>query len=103
MQMSLDYEALSQKHQNFISIAVEESKKSDVLMRLGCVATMNGKVMGKGYNNYRNRTSDGFVSNNQCTCHAEMAALRNVYHNCRSNAYGKWSDSLKVANYAKNV
>lgn len=93
--MSIELTSLSLKCQRLISIAIEESKKSDVLMRLGCVASINGKVMGKGYNNYRNRTLDGFVTNNQCSCHAEMAALRNVYHNY--NTYGKWNESLKGA------
>ncbi len=92
-------EAISRKDLEFISVAIDEGMKSDVLMRHGCVATMNGKIIGKGHNNYRNRTQDGFVNNsNQCTCHAEMAALRNVYHKCCDNTFGKWSDSLKVAN-----
>ena len=95
---------ISQKDVEFISVAVEEGTKSNVLMRHGCVAVMNGKIIGKGYNNYRNRTYDGFVnSSNQCTCHAEMAALRNVYHKCCDNTFGKWSDSLKVANESKNI
>ena len=73
-------------------------------MRHGCVAVMNGKIIGRGHNNYRNRTYDGFVNNsNQCTCHAEMAALRNVYHKCCDNTFGKWSDSLKVADQSENI
>jgi tRNA(Arg) A34 adenosine deaminase TadA len=93
---------ISLKDQKFMNIAAEESTKSVVLMRLGCVAVMNGKVVGKGHNSYRNRTSDGFIVN-QCTCHAEMAALRNVYHNYCGNAYGKWMESLKVAKHSKVV
>jgi tRNA(Arg) A34 adenosine deaminase TadA len=95
---------LSNKEQTFINIAAEESNKSNVLMRLGCVAVMNGKVIGRGYNSYRNRTADGFIdAHNQCTCHAEIAALRNVYRSCCSNAHGKWFDSLKVAKCSKVV
>ena len=55
-------EAISIKDLQFISLAIEEGMKSDVLMRHGCVATMNGKIIGKGHNNYRNRTHDGFVN-----------------------------------------
>jgi len=96
--------SISRKDIEFISVAAAEGMKSNVLMRHGCVAVMNGKIIGKGYNNYRNRTYDGFVNNtNQCTCHAEMAALRNVYHKCCSNTFGKWSDSIKVANQPKNI
>lgn len=96
-------ETISRKDIEFISVAVNEGMKSTVLMRHGCVAVMNGKIIGKGYNNYRNRTYDGFVNNeNQCTCHAEMAALRNVYHSCCSNTFGKWINSIKVANESEN-
>ena len=96
----------SQKHFRFITLAAEECEKSDMLMRHGCVAVMNGKIVGKGYNNYRNKTSDGFVSREQCTCHAEMAALRSVYRNCSgsfTNAHGKWMDNLKVAKVSKVI
>jgi tRNA(Arg) A34 adenosine deaminase TadA len=94
---------ISQKDVEHIAVAVQEGMKSSVLMRLGCVAVMNGRIVGRGHNNYRNRTYDGFVNcNNQCTCHAEMAALRNVYHRCCDNRFGKWSDSLKVANEPEN-
>ena len=96
----------SQKHFRFITMAAEECEKSDMLMRHGCVAVMNGKIIGKGYNNYRNKTSDGFVAREQCTCHAEMAALRDVYRSCCgsfSNAHGKWMDNLKVAKVPKII
>ena len=97
---------LSAKNQRFINFAAEECLKSQVLMRHGCVAVMNGKVVGRGYNNYRNRTSDGFVGENVCTCHSEMAALREVHKMLRvgsCNNYGKWMDSIKVAGCSKNV
>jgi tRNA(Arg) A34 adenosine deaminase TadA len=97
---------LSIKHQRFINFAADECLKSPVLMRHGCVAVMNGKVIGRGYNNYRNRTADGFVGENVCTCHSEMAALRQVHKNMRvgvGNTYGKWMDSIKVAGCSKVV
>lgn len=95
--------SLSKKVQDHINEAIEESYKSEVMMRIGCVAVMNGKIIGRGHNNYRNRTSDGFVVNNQCTCHAEMHALRSVFHNHCGNTYGKWMDSIKVASHSKSI
>ena len=94
---------LSLKEQSFINVAIDEANKSDVLMRIGCVAVMNGKIISKGHNNYRNRTYDGFVASNQCTCHAEMSALRGVFRGFCGNTYGKWMDSLKVAGCTKVV
>ena len=95
---------LSIKHQRFIDFAAAECLKSPVLMRHGCVAVMNGKVVGRGYNNYRTRTSDGFVGENVCTCHSEIAALREVHKvHCSGNTYGKWMDSIKVAGHSKSL
>jgi hypothetical protein len=101
---------VSIKDQRFINFAAEECLKSPVLMRHGCVAVMNGKVVGRGYNNYRNRTADGFVGENVCTCHSEMAALRQVHNSLcvtvgsrSGNTYGKWMDSIKVAGCSKIV
>ena len=38
---------ISQKDYNFLSIASNEASKSNVLMRHGCVAVVNGKVLEK--------------------------------------------------------
>ena len=70
---------LSIKDQKFINIALEECCKSNVLMRHGCVAVMNGKIIAQGHNSYRNRTNDGFI-NNQGSCHAEISVLRSIFH-----------------------
>ena len=64
---------------------------------------MNGKIISKGHNNYRNRTYDGFVTENQCTCNAEMSALRGVFRGYSGNTYGHWINSLKVAGCSKVV
>ena len=91
------------KEQSYVNVAIDEAKKSQVLMRIGCVAVMNGKIISKGHNNYRNRTYDGFVTENQCTCHAEMSALRGVFRGYSGNTYGHWINSLKVAGCSKVV
>ena len=79
----------------FISAAIQEAMKSPVLMRHGAVAVVSGKVMGRGYNHYRTNSKDSFISNT-CTCHAEIASLRNMFHTCTTNTYGKHSNSIKV-------
>jgi deoxycytidylate deaminase len=89
---------LSIKEQKFINIAAVESTKSDMLMKHGCVAVMNGKVISKGYNSYRNRTNDGFIINNQCTCHAEIDVLRDVFHKYTLKDRHIFN-SIKVAEY----
>lgn len=61
----------------FMQEALEEAQKSPCLMQHGAVAVSGGKIIGRGYNHYRSRTSDGIVENS-CTCHAEMAAIREV-------------------------
>ena len=68
---------ISNKDHSFIQKAAEQASNSPCLMRHGCVAVMNGRVIGRGYNNYRCVSRDGFI-NNCMTCHAEIAALREV-------------------------
>ena len=79
----------------FISQATSQAMMSPVLMRHGAVAVVNGKVVGRGYNHYRTNSKDDFIQNT-CTCHAEIACLRNMYYTCGTNAYGKNGISIKV-------
>jgi deoxycytidylate deaminase len=82
---------LSNNDQAFINSAFNEALKSPVLMRHGAVAVVNRKIMGRGYNHYRSHSKDSFIVNS-CTCHAEIASLRNMFHSC-----GKQNNSIKVA------
>lgn len=68
---------VSKKGERFIDSAAQQAIKSPCLMRHGCVAVMNGRVVGRGFNNYRCSSRDGFIKNTM-TCHAEIAALRQV-------------------------
>ena len=79
----------------FINMAIQEAQKSPVLMRHGALAVTSGKIMGRGHNHYRTNSKDNFISNT-CTCHAEIAALRNMFHTCTTNTYGKHSNNIKV-------
>lgn len=82
---------LSNSDQTFINSAYNEALKSPVLMRHGAVAVVNRKIMGRGYNHYRTYSKDHFI-NNSCTCHAEIASLRNMFNCCSCQ-----SNSIKVA------
>ena len=88
---------LSVRDLKYINMAANEATKSPVLMRHGSIAVAGGKVLGRGHNNYRTTSKDKFIQNT-CTCHAEIACLRNMYHNCSTNAYGKYSNSIKGSN-----
>jgi tRNA(Arg) A34 adenosine deaminase TadA len=88
---------ISRAEEIFINIASIEAEKSSLLMRHGCVVVKNGKIVGRGYNNPRSTSRDNFIQNS-CSCHAEMAALRQFYHRSLTNTYGKYSESIKGAN-----
>jgi len=75
---------LSNNELAFINCALNEALKSPVLMRHGAVAVAHGKVLGRGYNHYRSYSKDNFISNT-CTCHAEIASLRNMFHCCKKH------------------
>jgi len=69
---------VSNKCQNLIQIAYNEAHKSPCLHKHGCVACINGKVISRGHNNYSTWKSDKFGSY-QCSCHAEIHALRDIW------------------------
>jgi hypothetical protein len=52
--------------------------------------------MAKGHNDTQRTTSrDNFIKNT-CSCHAEIACIRNLYYQISTNAYGKYSENIKV-------
>ena len=79
----------------YITHAAYEAEKSPVLMRHGAVAVVNGKIVGRGHNHYRSTSRDNFIKNT-CTCHAEIACLRQVFHSCGTNTYRKHGNNIKV-------
>ena len=60
----------------FLELAAEEACKSHVKShKHGCVAVVSGKIVARGYNNYRT-TSNTHLLDHQCwTCHAEIDVL----------------------------
>lgn len=85
---------------NYISEASLEATKSPCRTQHGCVAVVNGRIIARGHNHYRNSSSDGFV-NDICTCHAEMAALRNIYRTI--NGRGHYNKNTKRNKIFKKV
>lgn len=86
---------ISMTDMRYITHAAYEAEKSPVLMRHGAVAVVNGKIVGRGHNHYRSTSRDNFIKNT-CTCHAEIACLRNMFYTYGTNTYGKNSIPIKV-------
>lgn len=93
---------LSVTDQTFMALAAIESKKSNLQSRHGCIAVINGKIMGRGHNSPRTHSNDGFIRNT-CSCHAEIAALRNLWHSSCTNTYGKYGKQIKVVREIKVI
>lgn len=75
---------ISLKDERLASRAYLEAEKSPCLMRHGCVAVVNGKVIARGHNHYRTHSQDKII-NKMCSCHAEMDTLRNLYYTLKMN------------------
>lgn len=79
----------------FLSHAATEANKSTLLSQHGCIAVANGKILGRGHNTLRTQSQDGFICNT-CSCHAEIAALRNLYHTHTTIRGARYDDQIKV-------
>lgn len=86
---------LSVTDEKYLVLAAAEATKSDLQSRHGCIAVVNGKIMGRGHNSSRTHSCDGFI-HNTCSCHAEVAALRNLWHTSCTNTYGRYIKQIKV-------
>ena len=72
---------ISVKDRAFATIAFQYAEKSKMLMRHGCVAVTNGRVLSGGYNHERSYSCDGLL-HNTCSCHAEIPAIKKIHsHN----------------------
>ena len=70
---------ISKRYQRFADMASIEAVKSPMLFQHGCVITKGKKVLFRGKNTLRNNSADGFIQDD-CSCHAEVDALRRMYH-----------------------
>ena len=58
-------------------MASHYATKSTMNSRHGCIVVLNGSIIGNGFNQLRNYSSDKML--NHCySCHAEIAAVRNA-------------------------
>ena len=86
---------ITQQDHKFITEALNEAYKSTVMMKHGCVAVINGKIRARGHNSTdRTMSKDNFIKNT-CSCHAEIACLRNLFYSLTNNYSGKYENSLK--------
>ena len=65
----------SNSDSRYMDAAIIEAQKSELAYRLGCVAVASGKIVARGYNNYRTYSKDGMIDG-VCSCHAEIDVLR---------------------------
>ena len=63
---------LSCKMRNIYSLCLREAERSEISFRLGCIATYGGKIIGRSCNTIK-------FSKDNCTCHAEINVLQNLY------------------------
>lgn len=71
---------ITRKDRSHIERAIYESRRSTMMMKHGCVIASGNKIIATGFNNLRTRFSNKFIDES-CSCHAEMDALRKIYHN----------------------
>ena len=93
---------LSSTDERYVCHAADESRKSNLMSRHGCVAVVNGKILGRGHNSSRTQSRDGFICNT-CSCHAEIAALRDLFHSNFTNTYGKYGKQIKGSGLREGV
>ncbi len=71
---------LTNKDYQHALLAAKAAESSTMASKHGCVATCgNGKVLATGTNCIRGSSKEGFL-NDQCSCHAEINALRKLYY-----------------------
>ena len=69
---------ISMRQASHMETARIEAQKSPCLFKHGAVAVVNGRILARGHNTYRTHSSDGFI-HDCCTCHAEIAVLRQIF------------------------
>ena len=60
---------------SYASKATEQARRSNCVMRHGCIAVTAGTITGMGFN--KKGTSDPF-NRHSASCHAEMDAIRHI-------------------------
>jgi tRNA(Arg) A34 adenosine deaminase TadA len=69
--------SMSNRDHRFMQMAIYEAIHSPILMRHGCIAVINGKIIARGFNTDRCHSRDGLLKHSWC-CHAEIDVLRKL-------------------------
>ena len=67
---------LSSTHYKWFEYAGQIALESDLLFKLGCVATYAGKMIACGCNNHNNYSKYDNMCDYSCSCHAEINVIR---------------------------
>ena len=65
------------KHEHFLALAGRCAQQSTMYYKHGSIAVLHGKPISSGCNSQRNYSKDGIIRE-CCSCHAEIAAIRNA-------------------------
>ena len=68
--------SLSSKHYKWFEKAGLIAQESDMLFKLGCVATYSGKYIASGCNNHNCYSKHDNFCDFTCSCHAEINVIR---------------------------
>lgn len=69
--------SMSNRDHRFMQMAIYEAFHSSILMRHGCIAVINGKIIARGFNTDRCHSRDGLLKHSWC-CHAEIDVIRKL-------------------------
>lgn len=95
------YELTNKDYQNAL-LAARVAEDSTMASRHGCVATCgNGKVLATATNCIRSCSKEGFL-NDQCSCHAEIHALRKLYYSHVQSSFQAHRKRYCVLQFQKN-
>lgn len=84
------------------SLAAEAAEECTMTSRHGCVATCgNGKVLATASNCIRSCSKEGFLSD-QCSCHAEVHALRKLYYSHVQSSFQTHRKRYCLLQFQKN-
>ena len=94
--------ALTNKDYQNAMLAARVAEDSTMASRHGCVATCgNGKVLATATNCIRGCSKEGFLSD-QCSCHAEIHALRKLYYSHVQSSFQSHRKRYCVLQLQKN-
>lgn len=92
---------VSKKDLQYASLAADVAEQSLMTSRHGCVAVGNGKVLASATNCIRPHSNEGFIGD-QCSCHAEVHALRKLYYSHVNPSFQRQRKRYCLLQWQKN-